>query len=111
MTTNPQSLNASPTSVSLSRFQDLAPITISNSYNNTNPLRLQKFEKLKSTNLIQQSMYIKRKLAISKDLQIEYFNSVSHNNNNSIHSLATTTLHHLHHCHHHYHHLLFLVNY
>lgn len=36
-------------------------------------------------------MYIKRKLAISKDLQIEYFNSVSHNNNNSIHSLATTT--------------------
>ena len=92
MTTNPQSLNASPTSVSLSRFQDLAPITISNSSNNTNPpLDSKNLKKLKSTNLIQQSMYIKRKLAISKDLQIEYFNSVSHNNNNSIHSLATTT--------------------
>lgn len=92
MATNPQSLNASPTSVALSRFQDLAPITMGNNPNNTNPLLDSKnLKKLKSTNSIQQSMYIKRKLAISKDLQLEYFNSVSHNNsnNNNGHSLTT----------------------
>lgn len=52
-------------------------------------------KKLKSTSLIQQSLYLKRKLAFSKDLQIEFNNAsdLSNNNTTDVGSPGTSALH------------------
>lgn len=93
MTTLPHSLSGSPTSSS-SKLND--PISSPNSLTtgngsgnssssstSTGGNADKHLKKLKTANLMQQSMYIKRKLAISKDLQLEFYNSVSNNINNT----------------------------
>ncbi|RCK54840.1 hypothetical protein Cantr_04130 [Candida viswanathii] len=87
--TLPHSLSGSPTSTaSSSRLTD--PISSPNS--TLIPTDPKNLKKLKTSNLIQQSMYIKRKLAISKDLQLEFYNSISSNSGTSANSNSHTSL-------------------
>lgn len=84
LATLPHGLSGSPTSSTITNISSSSklndPVSSPNSLTSSMEKHL---KKLKTSNLMQQSMYIKRKLAISKDLQLEFYNSVSNNNNSN----------------------------